>query len=78
MHVFFPVGMVSHNFGGVLTSLARHRTIWGITGIVSQYVMEINCSGNAILYLQLEINSPEKKCLSVTNLDATVSNRPKT
>ena len=31
-----------------------------------------NSSGSAILYLQLEINSPQKKCLSVTKLDTTV------
>ena len=30
-------GGVSHNFGGVLTSLKKYRTIWGIAAIVSQY-----------------------------------------
>ena len=36
-------------------------------------VMAINSSGGAILYLQLEINSPQKKCLSVINLDTRVA-----
>ena len=30
-------GGVSHHFGGVLTSLKKHRAIWGIAAIVSQY-----------------------------------------
>ena len=34
--------------------------------------MEINSSGSAILYLQLEINSLQKKSLSVINLDTTI------
>ena len=34
--------------------------------------MEINSSGSAILYLHLEINFPQKKYLSVINLDTTV------
>ena len=35
-------------------------------------VMAINSSGSAILYLSLEINFPQKKSLSVINLDTTV------
>ena len=31
--------------------------------------METNSSGSAILYLELEIYPPQKKCLSVINLD---------
>ena len=34
--------------------------------------MEINSSGRAILYLQLEMNFPQRKRQSVINLDATV------
>ena len=34
--------------------------------------MAINASGSAILYLQSEIHSPQKKCLSVINLDTTI------
>ena len=30
-------GRVSHDFGGVLTSLKKYRAIWGIAAIVSQY-----------------------------------------
>ena len=30
-------GVVSHHFGGVLTSLEKYRAIWGIAAIVSQY-----------------------------------------
>ena len=30
-------GGASHHFGGVLTSLKKHRAIWGIAAIVSQY-----------------------------------------
>ena len=29
-------GVVSHHFGGVLTSLKKYRAIWGIAAIVSQ------------------------------------------
>ena len=35
-------------------------------------VMEINSSGSSILYLYLDINSPQKKSLSVIILDTTV------
>ena len=28
---------VSHHFGGMLTSLKKHRAIWGIAAIVAQY-----------------------------------------
>ena len=38
-------------------------------------VMEINSSGSAILYLQLEINPLQKKCLSAINLDTMVPQR---
>ena len=34
--------------------------------------MEMKSSGSALLYLQLEINSSQKKSLSVINLDTTV------
>ena len=34
--------------------------------------MEIHSSGSAILYLQSEMTSPQKKCLSVITLDTTV------
>ena len=35
--------------------------------------METNSSGSRILYLQLEINCPQNKCLSVIILDTTVT-----
>ena len=35
--------------------------------------MEINSSGSAILYLQLDMNSSQRKCLSAISLDTTVS-----
>ena len=41
-------------------------------------VMEISSSGSAVLYLQLEIHSSQKKCLSVINLDITVLGRKAT
>ena len=37
--------------------------------------MEVSSSGSAILYLNLEISSPQNKCLSVINLDTTLLRR---
>ena len=34
--------------------------------------MDTNFSGSEILYLELKIDSPQKKCLSVINMDTTV------
>ena len=35
--------------------------------------MEMNSFGSTILYLQLQIDLPQKKCLSAIDLDTTVT-----